>query len=171
MKKFVLFFVLINIIFAANVYAAYVENVPIEITQPDGTVINCFASGDEFHNWAHDENEFTIIQNNDTGWYTYAIKSNNKLIASSYRVGSVDPKQAGIEPGLNITPEEWKKKRDDFFSLTENLRTTRMPNTGTVRNLGIFIRFNDQSGFPDSYSSYSDSFNGTTGNSLNNYYG
>ncbi|MCK4654925.1 MAG: M6 family metalloprotease domain-containing protein, partial [Candidatus Cloacimonetes bacterium] len=171
MKKFVLFIFFISLVFfTINVDAAYLKNIPQEINQPDGTIINCFASGDEFHNWVHDENDFTIIQNPETGLYVYAIIVNGKLVASSYRVGTVDPKQVGIKPGLNITPEEWKKKREAYFNLTENARNTRMPSTGTVNNLCVFIRFSDQTEFPGSYSSYSDDFNASTGNSLANYY-
>ncbi|MDZ4183225.1 MAG: hypothetical protein U1B83_10145 [Candidatus Cloacimonadaceae bacterium] len=34
--------------------AAYLTDIPIQVNQPNGTVIDCFASGDEYHNWLHD---------------------------------------------------------------------------------------------------------------------
>ena len=34
--------------------AAPLKNAPLTFTQPDGTPINIYASGDEFHNWLHD---------------------------------------------------------------------------------------------------------------------
>jgi hypothetical protein len=33
-----------------NLDAAYLQNVPQTITQPDGTTLECFATGDEFYN-------------------------------------------------------------------------------------------------------------------------
>lgn len=77
--------------------AAWLTNEPQTITQPDGAVINCFATGDEFYNWLHDANGFTIIQNHETGFYTYAILENDVLKPSQYIVGQA-------EPNLMITP-------------------------------------------------------------------
>ena len=136
--------------FVGNLQAAYLRGVPQKITQPDGTIIECFASGDEFHNWAHDENNFTIIQDHETGWYVYATVVNDKLIPSPYIVGTVDPKQAGLTPGANITAEEWMIKRAEYNNVIENTRSST-PNTGTVNNLVIYIRFNDQEEFTGSY--------------------
>ena len=41
---------------------------PYKITQPTGEVIDCFISGDEYFNWAHDRNGFTLIQSHDDGY-------------------------------------------------------------------------------------------------------
>ena len=72
-----------------SMLAAPLQNVPVQITQPNGQVINCFASGDEFYNYLHDANGFTIVQT-ENGYYCYATKNaNGKVIASSYVVGSV----------------------------------------------------------------------------------
>ena len=52
--------IILNIILLFSIvslpsYGAYLSNVPITITQPDGTKIACFATGDEYYNWAHDK--------------------------------------------------------------------------------------------------------------------
>ena len=47
---------------------APLKDVPQTVIQPNGETLECFASGDEYHNWLHDENGFTIIQNKETGW-------------------------------------------------------------------------------------------------------
>ena len=51
--------------FHQSLNAAYLKNVPQTIKQPDGTIIKCFATGDEFHNWLHDANNYTIIKEQD----------------------------------------------------------------------------------------------------------
>ncbi|MCL1875799.1 MAG: putative Ig domain-containing protein [Synergistaceae bacterium] len=65
------------------IYAAYLRNVPVSLTQPNGDVINCFATGDEFFNYLHDENGYIIIQDPKTGYYTYAqLDDAGKIMAS-----------------------------------------------------------------------------------------
>ena len=50
-----------------SAYAAPIAGVPVTVTQPDGTVLNLFASGDEFYNWLHDGEGYTVIQDPDSG--------------------------------------------------------------------------------------------------------
>jgi len=72
MKKKNLYTGLLTIIMAMSLlpaFAAWIDYQPQTITQPDGTQIECFATGDEFYNWLHDENGFTIIQNHNDGYY------------------------------------------------------------------------------------------------------
>ena len=52
-------------------FAAPLKNIPVRLTQPDGQVIECFASGDEFYNYLHDANGFTIVKG-EGGYYCYA---------------------------------------------------------------------------------------------------
>ena len=59
---------LLILIISIQMFAAYISNIPMTIAQPDGTEINCLASGDEFFNRLHDENDYSIIQGSD-GWY------------------------------------------------------------------------------------------------------
>jgi len=42
--------------------AAWLQNEPMVVSQPNGTEIHCFATGDEFYNWLHDADNYTIIQ-------------------------------------------------------------------------------------------------------------
>jgi len=51
--------VALSITFSAN--AAYLEKIPITVTQPDGEEVHCFATGDEYYNWVHDEKGFTLV--------------------------------------------------------------------------------------------------------------
>ena len=49
------------------------------VQQPDGTVMPCFASGDEYINYLHDKDGYTIIQDKQTGYYVYAIREGETL--------------------------------------------------------------------------------------------
>ena len=63
-SKFVLLFAVLMI----NVFLAGAANyrfLPYTIKQPDGKSIACFVSGDEFFNWLHDKDGYTIIQGED----------------------------------------------------------------------------------------------------------
>lgn len=66
-----------------GVHAAPIDNAEISLTQPDGTQLSCYASGDEYFNYLHDSNGNIIIQHPDTGYYVYAkIDASGKLIES-----------------------------------------------------------------------------------------
>jgi hypothetical protein len=62
MRRFLLLLFAIVLMPGLRVQADYVKNQPYQVSQPDGTVINCFVSGDEFFNWLHDAGGYTIIQ-------------------------------------------------------------------------------------------------------------
>ena len=47
--------ILFTLLISLNGFGAYLTFVPQEITQPDGQVISCFGSGDEFYNWLVDQ--------------------------------------------------------------------------------------------------------------------
>ncbi|MDR0368111.1 MAG: hypothetical protein LBH82_03095, partial [Bacteroidales bacterium] len=64
-KRFLLFASIFFLTF--TIHGAYLKNVPQTLTQPDGSIIHCFATGDEFHNWLHDSLGYTIIQDATTG--------------------------------------------------------------------------------------------------------
>ncbi|MBP2670689.1 MAG: hypothetical protein H6Q85_755 [candidate division NC10 bacterium] len=85
-------------------FAAPLSYVPQTVRQPDGSVLQCFASGDEYHNWLHDAAGFTILQDPKTGIYVYAVLAGGRLVASPYVPGKVDPSAAGLKPWLNIPP-------------------------------------------------------------------
>ena len=91
--------------------AAPLKNVEVRLTQPDGQVINCFASGDEFYNYLHDANGFTIVLD-DKGYYVYATKdAEGKVIPTSYIVNSVDPASVGLQPYAKISAKEYYARR------------------------------------------------------------
>lgn len=78
-----------------NSYAAYLKNVPTVVKNPDGTEIRCFATGDEYFNYLHDADGYTIIQGED-GYYYYAHLENGKVAPSKYRVNSVKDRKSVV---------------------------------------------------------------------------
>ena len=126
-------------------YGAYLENLPMTITQPDGEKFECLASGDEFFNYLHDEERYTIIQSQEDGYYYYAVKYNDAVVPSKYKVGSINPSQIGLQKGVVISREEYMERRVRFF---EGVRDgIRAPHFGLMNNLVVYIRFSDQSEF------------------------
>jgi hypothetical protein len=89
-----------------NLECAPLSDIPVVLKQPDGGVINGFASGDEFYNWFHDKDGYVIIQDPATGYYTYGVGSNKKIISSPYTVGEVDPETVGLERDIKPPPSK-----------------------------------------------------------------
>ena len=153
--------------------AAYLKNVPTTLTQPDGTVLHCFASGDEFFNYLHDANGYTIIQHPVTGYYVYADKKDGKLVATDFVAGKYNPASKHLTPYNLISPEEWRAKRKAWKA--PDIRPKNhdfIPNHGTLNNISIFIRFSDDDEFTNTYSSIDNMFNDETAgaSSLINYF-
>ena len=159
------------LIFAVTFHAeaAYLENVPQIITQPNGDTIHCFASGDEFFNRLHDENGFTIIQAPD-GWYYYATETKGEIVASRYKVRSVDPAKRGLRPHVKISQEDYFSRREARNSLLSP-KSSRIPNTkGVIDGITIYIRFNDDSEFTQTeITRIRDNFSGSS-NSVRDYF-
>ncbi|MEN6445699.1 MAG: M6 family metalloprotease domain-containing protein [Candidatus Cloacimonas sp.] len=165
-KYFSLFLCIIPILgFAAPYF-----NLPSQVIQPDGSVLNLFASGDEFANRLHDADGFTIIQSPQNGYYYYAILQNGEPVPSAYRYGTINPVSYGLTPNINISREARQRKID--FMNAPKRGNGRGPNTGTVNNLCVFIRFSDQTEFEIPRSVYNARFNeiGDTAISLRNYF-
>ena len=149
----------------ASVHAAFLRNIPMTVNQPDGTVLHCYASGDEFFNFLHDSNGYTIIQHPETGYYVYAEKRDGKLVATNYVAGVYDPASKGLEPYTIISPEEWTARRQ-ARQIPDKHPQNREANHGTLNNLSIFIRFADETEFTNSYSSIDNMFNDVSENAI-----
>ncbi len=171
MKKHILFFLLLAMVTAAN--AAYLRNVRVTLSQPDGTKFECFASGDEFYNYLHDAQGFTIILNPSTGYYVYADLSDDKLIPTQLIAGRSNPAES-LTPYLNISAEKRMQMRK-AWDVPEHLKVeqkrTRETNHGTINNIVIFIRFADDGNFQNSFQSVNNMFNiNTSSQSMQGYF-
>ncbi len=76
---------------APAVHAAFLRNVPQTLSQPDGTVVQLFATGDEFYNWLHDADGFVVVRDPANGYLVYATKVAGRLEPTRLVVGRSDP--------------------------------------------------------------------------------
>ncbi|MEE4177238.1 MAG: M6 family metalloprotease domain-containing protein [Bacteroides sp.] len=150
-----------------RLFAAYQENVPQRVVQPDGSVLELLASGDEFFNYLHDDQGYTVISGKD-GFYYYAIKVNDQIVASDLRVGQHDPRSLGLQKRLFISPDAYRKKVEDYYSQVDP--AAKAPHTGSMVNLVIYIRFSDEEEFTTPRSTFDNYFNQAEGPSLRHYF-
>ncbi|BDX37742.1 hypothetical protein CYCD_10970 [Tenuifilaceae bacterium CYCD] len=169
MKK--LLFLALFSVSAFFLNAAPFKFLPYKVTQPNGEVIDCFVSGDEFYNWIHDKEGYTIIQNAD-GYYYYATQTDSKIASSSYRVNSVNPDKIGIKKWIKVSKQEYEKRklRYQVPSSQKAIGSNKAPHTGTLNNIVIYIRFADDAEIATTRDSYDNIMNSTTGYSLKTYY-
>ena len=163
MKYIYLYILLISSLCAHNPHI----NIPVQLIQPDESILNCLVSGDEYYNWFHDENQFVIIQSKEDGYYYYAIQQNNTISISSYRVDLIDPREVELTPNIKISKERYQQLRDVHWS---NIENRDAPSIGTINNLNVLIRFSDEEEFTVSRSSQDVYFNDPNGPSLYDYF-
>jgi M6 family metalloprotease-like protein len=170
MKRYLLL-IIVLLTFLNSSRAAYFEFLPYTITQPDGTKISCFVSGDEFFNWIHDQDGYTIIQSSD-GFFYYAEQSGDQVKPSKYLVNSVIPGNVGLTKWIKISLAEYQKKHDASFAYRKGAKgiPENAPQTGTLNNIVIYLRFADDVEFTTTRQTYDDKFNPTTGSTLKSYY-
>ena len=154
--------------------AALLSNVPQTLVQPDGQVLHCYASGDEFYHWLHDENGYVITKDPNTGYFVYMAKINNQLMPTGCIPGRVDPRASNLQKGIGISKSELQQRLAAFSSRMpgRSLTAVPAPTTGTINNIVIFIRFSDEFEFTDPISGYNSMFNSATAgfNSMYNYF-
>ncbi len=146
--------------------SAYFTSMPASVSQPDGSVLECFVSGDEYHNWLHDKDGYTIIQSPTTGYYTFAVRSGASVVAGDLIAGRDNPAMRGLTPNINISQEAYKELRRTKFQVPE---TRDAPTIGTINNLVVYIRFSGEAEFGQTISTYDGWFNSST-NSQKNYF-
>ena len=173
MKKLFLFLALVLGIFQWAL-AAPLKNIPVRLTQPDGQVIECFASGDEFYNYVHDANGFTFVKDKD-GYFCYAMHDNKgEVVASPYRVNSVDPASVGLQPYVKISLKEYLQRRQEREQHIKPIKrpADRELNHGIYNNLVVFIRFAGDTYHNTTFSTVDSMFNAANYESisLRNFY-
>lgn len=173
MKKHTLLF-LVVILFVQLTYAAPFRFLPTSVTQPDGTVLMLYASGDEFYHWVHDENGYTILKGHD-GYCYYAYKNQaGELLPTKYKVGEILPSNINLEPWLKISKEAYDSRRDAYEAPIKSRAPISQyaAHQGVLNNIVIFISFEDASVFSKSRTVYDSRFNSTSSSSgsLKDYY-
>lgn len=158
------------VLITSNVFGAYLENIPVTVSQPDGSVLNLLASGDEFSNRLHDSENFTIIQGND-GWYYYGVREGDSVVPSGIKAGEADPASAGVVKNAKISEKLYRAKVESR-DVDKTLKGKDAPTEGVINNIVIFIRFSDEAPtiFNSQRSYYDAYFNKTEGPSLLDYF-
>ncbi len=164
--RLVLAFCFLATLLVLPLWSALLKDMPMTLQQPDGSILECFASGDEYYNYLHDKDNFTIIQSPSTGFYSYAAREGDVIRSTDLIPGRDDPMAAGLLPFTKISEDEYRTRRETLFQTPEPSRT---PTTGTINNIVVFIRFSNQTEFGQSISTYNGWFNTGT-SSLKNYF-
>ena len=94
--------------------AAWIDNIPMTVYQPDGAKIDCFASGDEYFNRLHDSDGYTIIQSQN-GYYYYAEEKAGKLIPSAISASSKNTVKSLLTPNLSVSKAEYARLKSEFY--------------------------------------------------------
>ncbi len=164
-KLLVIFFVLL---IGTQLYSARLMNMPITLTQPNGFQIKCLVSGDEFYHRIHDDQNFTIILNPQTGFYVYAKEEQGHLLPTGLIAGIDNPQMSSLDKNLRESLEVTRSKKSFLFN--RHLDSPKTPNTGNLSNLVIFIKFSDDMDFAGEFSQFNEWFNDETLLSLKTYY-
>lgn len=153
-----------------TINAAPFKNVKKILTQPDGTELHCFASGDEFYNRLHDSEGYTIVQA-ENGYFVYATTdASGEIVATQHIAGKSNPKSLGLTPHLMIPQEEYLKRRSKM-EVSKNRDLSGL-NHGVYNNIVVFIKFNGDSDFKTTQTEIDSMFNynGYYDISMNNYF-
>ncbi|MBQ9473505.1 MAG: M6 family metalloprotease domain-containing protein [Bacteroidales bacterium] len=177
-----LFFLTLFAVAAFFAEAHYVKSMPVKQLQPNGDTLYCYVSGDEFYHWLHDANGYTIVKHPSTGYYVYACNDtsapfaaypNNMLHASNHVAGVVSPAaQPDLQP--NIMPtlrqvERLRKVWDVPMSMQPDpaeYPKTSGANHGTINNIVVFVRFNDDADITYPLDTIEAMFNDTSANAV-----
>ena len=163
-------------ILAHLIYGAPFKFLETKVTQPDGTELLLYASGDEYFHWVHDKDGYTILLGED-GYCYYAQKDENGiLIPSSHRVNEGLPENEKIKPWIKISEKEYLQRVEKWQQPIEKtpIRAANESNLhrSTLNNIVIFISFPDAQTFSRRRSVYDSRFNSTTSSSgsMKDYY-
>ena len=180
-KLFTLFLLLcINLI----TYGAYLENIPTQLVQPNGEVLNLFKTGDEFYNRVHDSEGYSIVKGKD-GWYYYAIydEINDQLIPSEYVVTSNRDYELPMPKELGISQKKYLEIRRAYYeptgctvsgasknSILNDLAKKGDKSTQKMANIVICIGFADTEEMTKPYSYVDGMFNTKEGNNMRDFF-
>lgn len=175
--KVSLLLLLVALMSAITLEAAPLYNVPQIIEQPDGTKIACFASGDEYLNYLHDAEGNIIVQDEATGYYTYAVNQNDRLVPSNRIVGEKDHIYGNMNSNLDepIVNEADFKENEALIKKNQLQQQTYEVINGPyeaneLEGVVIFVRFKEDAEFVDKQNQFDSLFMNPNGISLYNYF-
>ena len=54
------------------VFPTWLSDIPLTLFQPNGQIVECYVTGDQYSRRIHDSEGYTIIMNESDGYYYYA---------------------------------------------------------------------------------------------------
>lgn len=147
--------------------AAWIEKQEYSSALPDGSIFNGYISGDEYYQRIHDSQGYTIIQAID-GFFYYADLIDGSLVATPYKVNSVNPAFIGLIPNISISAAEYSNRKLEVS--TELGKSSKIPNTGLLNNLTIYIKFYGDTEYATTRQTFDSKLNKEQGSSLKSYY-
>jgi len=138
---------------AISLFAVPALPFPVNITQPDGTVLTIRLHGDEFFNYKTTLDGYALVQNTE-GILTYAQPDSNGNLKSTLIKASNVEKRSLTEKSfiLNLTPDLNLSKVSSIrraARLTKSVVSTTQqvtyPLIGTPKSLVILVNFSDKS--------------------------
>ena len=122
-------FVMICLFASINLVGSmYVENHPIDLEQPDGTIIKAFVTGSNPRDGvntlrAHNSENYTIIRDKKSYMWCWAKQaSDGSLESTGYEAHLYDPKSLGLKPGEDISDEWLRQKQIEKDKLYRHIR-------------------------------------------------
>ena len=160
---------------STKVTAAPINDASVKLTQPDGQVVQCYASGDEFYNYLHDSDGRAIVKDEKTGYYVYGKYVKNKVQPSRERVTKTNIENLKqIDSDARVNMKDVKAPKDEIQKQRKLLNADnpiqRTKNIGQLNNIVIFIKFSDQDEIRTNLSRYDNQFNSKSQASVNNYF-
>jgi M6 family metalloprotease-like protein len=170
---YLLFLILFYLLQTDNLIAGPLHFEPVTKKLPDGSAISLFISGDEFFNYLHDRDGFPVGEGQD-GYYYYMVQDGDNFIITTFRVFESDPRlirglrKVTIPSFVSAKRKQYEQQMDEA-SLRNGVRALSKT-AGTMNNLVIYIRFNNEPDFVVQRTVYESKFNSLAGLSLRNYY-
>ncbi len=174
LQRVLLVFAVGCLVWLPSAQGAFLRNVPQTVTQPDGTVLHLFATGDEYYNRLHDAAGFTVVRDPANGFLVYAAKVGGRLTPTPLVVGRSDPAAgglvAGLKPDRKFLPDPRTLFPEPFRARA--LGTAGVATYSAINNIVVFIRFSDEAEFGVPITPYDGAFNSTAAgtSSLRNYF-
>lgn len=133
---------------------------PVDLAQPDGTVVRLTIHGDEFHHWFEDARGFSVVRDAARRYVYARPDAGGRPEPSRLVAGRADPAAAGLAPGLLRKPAaavpRWGRGQRlpgpppaasppaaGDGPAPSPPTVDRVPPAGTVRNLVVLCRFAD----------------------------
>ncbi|HRX86227.1 MAG TPA: M6 family metalloprotease domain-containing protein [Phycisphaerae bacterium] len=118
---------------------------PVDLRQPDGSVVTLRVFGDEYFHWYADLDGYTVVTAH--GAYVYAsLDDDGELAPTEWAVGKADPAAVGLVPG--VLPAARVRAEHRAAALVEPVDRPRSAATktrqgGAVKNLVVLCKFSD----------------------------